>query len=173
MWKNEFAYDVCFTGNNYSNSIYSEAPLRVNTVNSLNREFGNKFCLYGSGFENINGGKKCDDREANHHYNNSLCVVSISNDNSLSDYFSNRLLICVASGRPTISWYFPNIENHFIPDQEILVAHSAEEVVEKVRWCQTNPEKANEIGRNGCKRAFDNYTYTHRIKQLLETVNKT
>ena len=173
MGHTNFTHDVCFTGNNYSGSMYSEASLRVNTVNLLHQEFGNRFCLYGGGFVHINDGLMCDDREANKHYNDSLCVFSISNDNSLSDYFSNRLLICVASGRPTISWYFPNIENHFIPDQEILVAHSAEEVVEKVKWCQANPEAANEIGRNGCKRAFDNYTYTHRIKQLLEMVNES
>lgn len=173
MWKTDFIHDVCFTGNNYRNSIYSEASLRVDTVNRLHQEFRNKFCLYGGGWIHINDGMMCNDRQANQHYNDSLCVVSISNDNSLADYFSNRLLICVASGRPTISWHFPNIENHFIPDQEILVAHSAEEVVEKVRWCKEHPEEANEIGRNGCKRAFDNYTYTHRIKQLLEMVNET
>lgn len=170
IWKTNFTYDVCFTGNNYSNSIYSEAPLRVNTVNLLHKEFNNKFCLYGAGFNHINNGRTCDDRQANNYYNDSLCVLSISNDNSIADYFSNRLLICTASGRPTISWYFPNIENHFIPNQEILVAHSAEEVVEKVKWCQANPEEANEIGRKGYQRTFSNYTYSNRIKELLEMV---
>lgn len=172
IWRTNFIYDVCFTGNNYSNSMYSEAPLRVNTVNLLHETFGEKFCLYGAGFHHINNSKICNDREANEHYNNSLCVLSISNDNSLADYFSNRLLTCIASGRPTISWYFPNIENHFLPDKEILVAHSPEEVVEKVKWCKENIEAANEIGRNAFKKAIDNYTYHHRIKQLLEMVNE-
>ena len=86
---------------------------------------------------------------------------------TIDDYFSDRIICGMATGRPTISWYFPKIENHFLPGKEVLVAHNAQEVIDLVRWCKAHPEEASEIGRNGYEKVSNNNTCYHMIKKLL------
>lgn len=166
MGKTSFTYDVCFVGSNYGN-VFKDGLLRADAVNLLHTTFGDKFCLYGRGFDHINRGASSTPAVTNETYNNSICNVSINNDNTIDDYFSDRILCGMATGRPTISWYFPKIENHFLPGKEVLVAHNAQEVIDLVRWCKAHPEEASEIGRNGYEKVSNNNTCYHMIKKLL------
>lgn len=162
--KTQFEYDVSFVGNNYG-SIFPDGPLREKTAHTLTTVFGGRFGLFGAGY--APKAKSVAPRQTNEVYNNSLCTLSISNFNNISHYFSDRLLSCMASGRPTISWYFPGCESYFVEGSEIFIARNAQDVIDIVNYCKTNPEIATKVGINGYKRALREHTFTAKIIELL------
>lgn len=166
--KNSFKYDVSFLGNNYGHT-FPDGHLRVSIAETLRSTFGSRFGLYGSGY--APAAPQIDPSHANGVYNDSVCALSISNFNNVSHYFSDRLLYCMASGRPTISWHFPGYESYFIEGKEIFIARSAKEVIDIVQYCKANPEIAKQVGMNGYQRVFKEHTFTSRVIELLHMTN--
>lgn len=165
VWNTEFKYDASFTGNCYPYSHFPDAKLRVDAVIQLRSYFGSRFGLFGAGYDANT--QQCSPKQINQIYNDSICPISISNFNNVSHYFSDRLLACLGSGRPVISWHFPGIESYFIEGSEILVARSTQDIIDAVNFCKANPEKANAIGKNGYRRVLKEHTFVSRILELL------
>ena len=161
----EFKYDGVFLGNNYGGQ-FPDGRMRNDAVNKCKDVFGNRFGLFGNGYGSRSGGS-IENRKANDVYNESICCVSISNFNNVAHYFSDRLLHCLGSGRPTISWYFPGIEDYFIEGENILIARSMQNLVDKIEWCKNNINDANRIGKNGYDVVMKNHTFTSRALELL------
>lgn len=166
--KNEFRYDVSFLGNNYGHT-FPDGNLRLGVANQLRNTFGARFGLFGSGYHPP--APSVDPSEANNIYNDSICALSISNFNNVSHYFSDRLLHCLASGRPTICWYFPGCESYFVDGQEIFMVKSNKEISDIVHYCKENPEIATQIGINGYQRVVREHTFTSRIIEFLHMSN--
>lgn len=161
-------YDVSFLANNYGYT-FPDGTLRTGVVDTLRSIFGTRFGIFGSGY--IPPAPVAAPHMANEIYNNSICTLSISNFNSVSHYFSDRLLSCMASGRPTISWHFPGYESYFIEGKEIFIAKSAKEIVDIVNYCKANPEIAKQVGMNGYQRVLKEHTFTSRVIELLHMTN--
>ena len=171
MNKTQFDYDVSFVGNNYGR-IFPDAHLRVDTANALYNNFGKRFGLFGTGYTSPQwGAKTCPYKATNEIYNNSMSTLSLSNFNDIAHYFSDRLLHCLASGRPTISWHFPGIEDYFVDGSEILVAKTVRQAVDFVAYCKAHPVEANQIGINGYNKVLKEHTFTSRILELLDITN--
>lgn len=169
MYNSICEYDASFIGNAYpAQSQFADSELRSSIVMNLKGALGNKFGLFGSGYPHA---KQVAFKDTNIIYNNSICSISISNFNSVSHYFSDRLLGCVGAGRPTISWYFPGIESYFAEGSEILVARSLQDAIDHINWCKNNLEAANLIGINGYGRALKEHTFTSRVLELLTMTN--
>jgi spore maturation protein CgeB len=77
----------------------------------------------------------------------------------------------MASGRPTITWYFPGCESYFIEGKEIFIARVAKDIVDIVNYCKTNPEIALQVGMNGYQRVLKEHTFTSRVIELLHMTN--
>lgn len=170
MKKTEFDYDISFTGNNYGKT-FPDGHLRVECANALYNNFGKRFGLFGRGFSDSRfGARPCNYTDTNAIYNNSVSVLSLSNYNKVSHYFSDRLLHCLASGRPTISWYFPGIEDYFVGGSEIFIAKTAQDVVDITNLCKKNPDLANRVGEAGYQKVLKNHTYTSRVLELIDMV---
>lgn len=162
---NSFKYDVSFIGNHYGNT-FPDGPLRFQAAQKCLEAFGNRAGIFGAGYTH-KGARNCNIKECNEIYNSSVCALSISHFNNISHYFSDRLLYCLASGRPTISWYFPGCENYFVEGSEIFYARNNQDIVNIVNYCRNNQYKATEIGMNGFRKVFREHTYTSRIIELL------
>lgn len=160
----EFKYDVSFLGNNYGNT-FPDGGLRIGVVDTLRGVFGSKFGIFGSGYSPP--APSVEPSRSNTVYNDSVCALSISNFNNISHYFSDRLLACMASGRPTISWHFPGFDSYFVEGQEIFIARSAKDIVDIVNYCKDNPEIAKQVGINGYNRVFKEHTFTSKVVELL------
>lgn len=157
-------YDVSFLGNNYGHT-FPDGSLRTGVVDTLRSIFGSRFGVFGTGY--VPAAPTIEPIRANEVYNQSTCALSISHFNNISHYFSDRLLHCMASGRPTISWHFPGYESYFIEGKEIFIANSAKEIVDIVNYCKANPEIAKQVGINGYQRVLKEHTFTSRVIELL------
>ena len=164
-----FDYDVSFIGNAYPHGTFADCGLRLNIISALRRRFGPRFGLFGAGYPQGQFGptRSVGPTEVNEMYNKSRCALSVSNYNDISHYFSDRLLTCLASGRPTISYRFPAYESYFAHNSDILISHSIDETISLVEYCINNPDKATEIGYLGHRKALSEHTYTSRVIELL------
>lgn len=163
-----FKYDVSFLANNYG-STFPDGNIRVSAAQHLRGVFGHKFGLFGSGY--TPPAPSIDPAHANVVYNQSVCALSISNYNSVSHYFSDRLLHCLASGRPTICWYFPGCESYFVNEKDLFIVKSNKEIVDVVNYCKNNLDIAKKIGTNGYRRAVTEHTFTSRVIEFLHMSN--
>jgi hypothetical protein len=170
--KKEFKYDLVFAGNAYSKNTFADSKKRTDMVIQLKNYFKDKFAIFGSGY-NIDLGQKISSlsfKDVNEVYNDSRCILSISNYNDISHYFSDRLLICLASGRPTISYRFPDYETYFSNNSDILIAHSVDDIINQVENCKKNPKFADKIGHNGAAKVKAEHTYKSRVVELLKII---
>lgn len=167
----EFKYDVSFIGNDYGNT-FPDGALRTRIAEKLKQKYGNRAGVFGSGYRMINV-QSCDIRDTNEIYNNSSCVVSISNFNDVSHYFSDRMLMCLASGRPTIAYRFPGSQSYFADRGDLLIANNDEHVFNLVEECLTKPEWASQIGQNGYLKVLSEHTFESRVLELISIVGLT
>ncbi len=164
----EFKYDVSFIGNDYGNT-FPDGALRTRIAERLKQKYGDRAGIFGSGYRRISV-RPCDIRDTNEIYNNSACVVSVSNFNDVSHYFSDRMLMCLASGRPVVTYRFPGSQSYFTDRGDLLIANDEEHVFKLVEECLTKPEWASQIGKNGHLKVLSEHTFESRVLELISMV---
>lgn len=167
----QFESDCVFIGHHNDKENYPGVHARLDACKILRKEFGNRFYLYGTRWPKELGSKgSLDQRTVSKAYYNSVCNISISHYNDVNDYFSDRLLMCLASGRPTIMLKYPHWENYFTDMCDLVVVSSIKDIPNKVRMLKSNPELANYIGMSGAAKVLAEHTYFSRIKELFNIV---
>jgi len=165
----KFEWDVIFIANDNTKENYPGRGDRELACRLLREQFSNRFCLYGNGWhKRLKSKGSIDQKVVAQAYHNSYCLLSVSHYNDLNHYFSDRLLMCMASGRPTISVSFPKWESYFTHLGDIVIADSIEDIPNRVRWLLNNPERAEQIGRSGAEKVRAEHTYLSRVNELLE-----
>jgi len=170
--KSSYEFDTVFLANVNNVENYPGHSQRIDTVHALRKAFGNRFGLFGHGWpkELKSLGSVDINLAVKNVYANSFSTISVSHFNEITHYFSDRLLMCLASGRPTVSWHFPGYESYFVNKQDLLIGNSPDEIVNNVKWLLENPDRANLIGQNGASKVFCEHTYLSRIKEMLEMI---
>jgi spore maturation protein CgeB len=131
-----------------------------------------RFALGGEGW----GGKQlpCNVRWIGHvrtgDHNRVNCsarmVLNINRDSMAGVGFSppTRVFEAAGAGACLITDRWAGIEQFFEPEQEILVAASAEDIVACLR--NTSADRAHEIGENMRHRALRDHTYALRAREV-------
>jgi spore maturation protein CgeB len=166
-----FQYDISFIGNCSPREKYPGAPTRIDACKLLKGAFGARFGLFGGGWpRDCHSSHSVDQRKVMDIYHNSLCCLSISHYNNLKHYFSDRLLMCLASGRPTISLKFPGWESYFTDMCDLIMVDSIKQIPDKVKMLKKDPDLANYIGASGAAKVAAEHTYLSRVRELLHMV---
>lgn len=170
--KESYEFDVVFLANVNNIENYEGHQSRIDTVTKLRSVFGERFGLFGWGWnkEAKSLGSIDINKAVSDVYSRSFCNISVSHFNNISHYFSDRLLMCLSSGRPTVSWHFPGYESYFVDKQDLVIAYNPDDIVNKVKWLLDNKDKANLIGQNGAAKVFSEHTYLSRITEMLEMI---
>lgn len=169
--RTNFDFDISFVANVNLQENYPGTNMRRQACWALKDAFGGRFGLFGDGWtSDFNSRGSVDQRNLNEVYHRSFCVLSISHYNQLSHYFSDRLLMCLASGRPTISISFPGWESYFTNNSDIIIIDSIEQIIAKVNELKNDTMKANLIGDCGASKVYGEHTYLSRVKELLKIV---
>jgi spore maturation protein CgeB len=95
-------------------------------------------------------------------------VLNLNRDSMAGVGFSppTRIFEAAGAGVCLITDAWTGIDSFFQPGKEILVAHSAEEIVKFLRT--TSPEEAVKIGAAMRERAMRDHTYAQRASQVSE-----
>lgn len=99
-------------------------------------------------------------------------VLNVNRDSMAKVGFSppTRVFEAAGAGACLITDAWEGVEHFFTPDSEILIAKSAEEVVERLRRCEAKRNVA--IGQAMMKRALCQHTYESRAQQVHSTLEK-
>lgn len=169
--RDSFKNDALFVGHYSTRESYPGTAARVDTCKLLRARFGDGFALYGSGWpKEFNSKGSINQRHLATEYQNSVCSISVSHYNEIGHYFSDRLLMCLASGRPCVALAFPGWESYFTNMCDFVVVNSVHEIPDAVAMLKGDPELANFIGEQGAAKVFAEHTYYSRIKELLNMV---
>src|SRR3972149_1270354 len=164
-----FEFDCVFIGNHNTVEKYPGAAQRIKACQLLRRKFGNRFGLFGHGWpKDLGTRESIDQKRASSIYHRSLCSISISHYNDLQHYFSDRLLMCLASGRPTVSMRFPGWQSYFTNMCDLVIAESIDDIPHKVDMLKGNLQLAEFIGQSGAAKAFAEHTYYSRVVRSEE-----
>ena len=168
---NRFDYDCCFTGHHNTKEKYPGAPTRVEMCQKMRNTFGNRFLLHGDNWpRHLRSKGSLNQRELMRVYQRSTAILSVSHYNDIAHYFSDRLLMCLASGRPTVALRFPKWESYFTDGCDLMIANDLDDMVQKVKYLKANPEHANFIGQQGAAKVMAEHTYLSRVNELLDMV---
>jgi spore maturation protein CgeB len=170
--KEKYEFDAVLVANTNTVENYPGSEDRLNTAYALRREFGQRFGLFGSGFpKDLKALGHVDiTRVVEEAYSKSFSCISISHFNEIDHYYSDRLLHCLSSSRPTVSWHFPKYESYFVDGCDLVIAKGPDDIVNKVKYLLDNKDKANFIGMNGAAKVFAEHTYLSRITEMLEMI---
>jgi spore maturation protein CgeB len=167
----DLKYDAVFIGHFTKKEDYPGSNDRVETCRLLRERFEDRFLLFGSGWpRNLKSKGSVDQRSVSKIYQQSVCSVSVSHYNDLDHYFSDRLLMCMASGRPTVALRFPKWETYFTNMCDLVIVDSIKDIPDAVQMLKDNSELANYIGQQGAAKAFAEHTYYSRVKELLNVL---
>ena len=98
-------------------------------------------------------------------------VLNLNRDSMAQVGFSppTRIFEAAGAGACVVTDHWSGIDQFFAPGREILVASSADEIVDHLRAC--SQESAREIGNNMRERALSEHTYALRAKEFNSIVN--
>lgn len=85
----------------------------------------------------------------------------------------NKLLESMALGIPCVTTSMANNALGAKPEQEILIADSAEEFAKQIKRLQMSPELKSMIAKNGKIFILKNYEWGQVTKQLIDLIEKT
>lgn len=95
--------EIVFMGNNYGHGYFPMSAFRIEMVEFLQKEYGNRFGVYGSGWQNGNGNFNHSQIEEAKAYRGAKIAINCSHFDSLN-YNSDRLLRILGSGIPCASY---------------------------------------------------------------------
>lgn len=161
----------------YGEELYDVAPIvfigsvvyadRRRLINFLKETYGNKFCHYGMGSQTdaeIRG------KELNNILANAKIVVGDSQPSK--QYWSNRLYEITGRGGLLMHPEVEGLEKEFEYYKEIIpyTWGDLDQVKEIIDHYLSHPKEADKIRKAGYERTKKNYTYTHRVKELLKNI---
>lgn len=85
---------------------------------------------------------------------------------------SARTYTAIGCGAFYLCQYVEGIEEVFIPDKEIVTFRNDDEMIEKIRYYLSKEDKRKEIAMAGQKRVMSQYTYQHRLEEMMNILRK-
>jgi len=151
-------HDIVFIGNHYG-TLFPSSSERLDLCQNLSKKFKG-FAVYGNGWPNtVNTKGSCDLKKQAAYYRNANICISMNHFNGIEQYYSERLLWCLASGTPTLVRHFPGIEKEFV---EYIPFKSTQDAAEKISNLPTvDTERAKQ-------HILANHTWRNRFEKVRE-----
>lgn len=158
--------DIVYMGNNYRNQ-FPESPARVTMTQYLKNHFGDRFKLYGNGWERSDGENNPNQALQSKIYNNSKIGINFSQFNS-DRYTSDRMFRILGSGCFCLSHNYKGIEKDFKIGEHLDVFNDLTELKDKINYYLSNEKERKEIAENGYKYCHENFSYKSMIENLIK-----
>lgn len=160
------APDIVFLANNYGNQ-FPLSGYRRNVANALQIRYGDKFKLYGNGWNIPSGNLNHSQYEEAKLYRSSKIAISISHYNS-SRYFSDRLGRSLCSGVAVLSHNYEGIEQDFKVGKHLDTFQDVNGLISKIDYYLTHENERSKLASQGQEYASKEFSYQNIVKQILE-----
>jgi len=173
-WEPPFAVpEIVFCGSHYPDGPWATGTQqRLADIRALERE-GYDIGVVGRGWpDDIPVIGECTVKQQHHVYARAKVVLSVSHENAVDRYYSDRLLIAMASGTATVARRFPGLEDDF-PDGVLPSYDDETELFEIVSDMRAIEEWRKVVGLS--QRAYVRMTaswFSRITNQLLPMVEE-
>ena len=175
-WQSPFEVpEIVFIGNYYEHGPWKRGTAeRLDAVKRLNAVFGARFGVVGSGWPAgtpVIGA--CTVKQQHHVWKRAKVAINVNHENHVESYYSDRLLIALASGTPVVTYKVPGLDREFDVGEELLAYDETltdDDLVNCVDFLLTHPSRAREIGMRGRLRVMREHSWYARILQILPTI---
>lgn len=111
--------------------------------------------------------------ELNQLYNRAKIVLNVSawengSDGEGHSALNLRIFDVPATGSLLLTDYAPGIEEYLVPDKEVVIAHSPEEMRDKARYYLAHDAEREAIARAGREKVQQLETYPQKMRRLLD-----
>jgi spore maturation protein CgeB len=163
--------NVVFCGGFYGD-LYPGTKDRVNGIQAL-RNAGIDIGIVGNGWPKgypVIG--LCGVKQQHHVWKHAKVCLNINNFNDIQNYYSDRQLIAMASGRPLVCRYIPGLENEFENGKHCLWYYDEAELVGHVRKLLSDPDLSARIGAAGRAEVMKSHSWEARVHDVLSDVER-
>lgn len=145
---------------------------RVEVVKALQKEFGERFKIFGSGWEK-HGIKthRIANAEESDVYNNCKIAISVSNFR-FKRYYSDRLLRIMGCGAFPLSHDFEEMEKDFTEGMDIVTFSNIDELIQICHYYLEHNDERNAIADNSYHTAHTKCTWDVRCQELIQILDK-
>ncbi|MGA3286508.1 MAG: glycosyltransferase [Bacteroidota bacterium] len=177
--KHNFDFDVVFVGNNNGgirlfnpiSKYWLGAKHRQQLVKKLFKRFGNRFGLFGNGWDYtcVQGPIPFEQQQTA--FRRGKVVVG-GNPYSYSDYYSsNRPFFEISSGVPTVELVVPRLDRVLRNNDHCYFANDFDEVIERCEFLlNSDPQVIYSRAAKAAKYIEERHTQYHRMKFKIDTV---
>jgi len=156
--------------NSYGNMFFPLSQYRLDICETLKKEFGNNFGVFGNfpgAIQNFN------DNQVNEavNYNNAAIAINCSHFN-LSRYSSDRILRILGSGCFCLSHNYTHIEKDYKIGKHLDIFNNLEELIKKCYYYLKNIEQRRQISENGYLLAHQNLTFKNMVENIVKLYKK-
>lgn len=156
--------DIIFSANNYSQFPLSK--YRKSIAHALSDSFGNKFQLYGNGWD-----IPAIDTNASQQVQAAILrcakiAVSCSNFDH-EKYISDRTLRIMGAGTFCLHHYFKGCEDLYTDREHLVYFRSIPEMIDIAKYYLEHEEERERIARNGYELTHKIYTWDSFVKNVI------
>lgn len=100
----------------------------------------------------------------------SNCYINLATQNGES-HITKRTYDILGSAGFALTYKTPGVEEEFENGKELIAVTSAEESLYYIEYYKKNRKEYDMIRENGYKKVVENYTYKHRLQNMLAEIN--
>lgn len=157
--------DIVFMGNNYGAGCFPMSQFRIDMVNFLRSEYGDRFGVYGVGWDNANGNANGSQPDEASLYRAAKIAINCSHFDSLN-YNSDRLLRILGSGVCCVSYNHKGMAETY--KGGVVYFSNFEMLKLRIDHLFLNPIKRNIIAIDGNDFVKNNFTFKHQVENIIK-----
>ncbi|UOA08549.1 glycosyltransferase [Methylobacter sp. S3L5C] len=145
------------------------AKTRPLLIEALQEEFGNRFALYGKGWDKFSCSRgPIDFFEQTNAYTSSRVAIGLPQFSDIDYYESNRPFNSIATGTPYVSGYSSKFDEILKDGLHCHYFKTPQEAVDKVKWLLSLPDQQRmEMGKKAAEYVRAHHTQRHRMEILI------
>lgn len=159
--------EIVFMGNNYGRGYFPMSGFRIDMVDFLKTEYGNRFGVYGSGWAYGNGNFNHSQLEEAKAYRGAKIAINCSHFDSLN-YNSDRLLRILGSGTACISYNHKGMNETYL--DSCAYFEDFINLKSHIDFLLTNTLDRMEISSLGNLVVKNNFTFKHQVENIIKFV---
>jgi glycosyltransferase involved in cell wall biosynthesis len=157
--------DIVFMGNNYGRGYFPMSGFRIDMVDFLRQEYGDRFGVYGSGWAYGNGNFNHSQHEEAKAYRGAKIAINCSHFDSLN-YNSDRLLRILGSGTTCISYDHLGMKETY--KNNVIYFKDFQVLKDKIDKQLDLNEWNNIKGWDGNYFVKNTFTFKHQVENIIK-----
>jgi len=156
--------EIVFMGNNYGRNYFPMSGFRLDMVNFLRQEYGNRFGVYGNGWDFANGNFNHSQYEEAKAYRGAKIAINCSHFDS-DMYNSDRLLRILGSGIMCLSYEHVVMKGTY--NNGVDYFKDFTELKTKIDFFLSNKINKDIIKQIGNDFVKNTFTFKHQVINLI------